>query len=333
MASNLQLSIYQFVIKEKRTKKGEGYFKFGDFFRDNFLRSDDDPNEVTKEKLYENFIGDFINLFHNEFKLNANETRGIGPDFVKPYPSKHVIDGIIKGGPTGIEQEIFDKNDMNNPEGILDDDKLTTLPYYFKLWTPYDGKTGILMLQSYTDYSVNTLIINHIKEIFRKYNTTYVPERFIPKELKEKYIDESSVYKIAFLKNTLSRSARERLNPAFSDHEGIKIKVEVSGFNDDPNNFIEKLLSPEHIIGSNLRDLEINEDEDHGTVLYYKDENGHQAHAKAEKTLEIKPTIYLPDNIKEYGKDHVDYEKVKTFTDGLLNKIKKEINYSPNDGV
>ena len=327
--SNLQLSIYQFVLKEKGKSKGSEYPQLGDFYRSNFVREEDLAENVTRKKIYQNFIEDFINIFGNEFILNKNETKGIGLHKVHPYPSSYIIDGIIKGGPTGIEQEIFDKENMQTPEGILEEDKLTTLPYYFKLWSPYDNKTGVLMIQSYTDYGVNTLIIDHVKAVFKKYSTSLVYERFIPNDIKEKYINGSSVYKIAFLKNSLPRSSRERFNPIFTDYEGLKIKVEITGFNDDPEKFINGLFKPEHIIGANLKDIGIEEEENYETVVYYKDEFGHKAHASAEKHIEISPTIYLPDSLKTYGKDYADYEKVRKYCDGILDKVKKEISYKP----
>ncbi|WP_425629786.1 hypothetical protein [Cellulophaga lytica] len=329
--SKLQLSIYQFVLKEKGKSEGSEYPKLGDFYRENFIREEDKLSDVTREKVYHNFIEDFIDLFNDEFQLNKNETKGIGLDYIRPYPSSYIIDGILKGGPTGIEQEIFDKEDMETPEGVLAEDKLTTLPYYFKLWSPYDNQSGILMIQSYTDYGVNTLILSHIKEVFRKYNTSFITERFIPKILKEEYINDSQVYKIAFLKNSLPREARERFNPVFTDYEGLKVKIEITGFNDDPENFLNNLFKPEHKIGANLSDLGIGNEEEYETVVYYKDEFGHRTHAKAEKQIEIRPTIYLSDSLKMEDKDFADYEKVRAHTDGILETIKVEIGYKPID--
>jgi hypothetical protein len=329
--SKLQLSIYQFALKETGKPKESEYPKLGDFYRKNFIRKEDAIGDVSREKIYENFIEDFMNLFGNEFKLNKDETKGIGLHTIRPYASSYVIDGIIKGGPTGIEQEIYDKDNMSKREGVLEEDKLATLPYYFKLWAPYDNQTGVLMIQSYTDYGVNQLILNHVKSVFKKYKTSFLYQRFIPKEIKEKYIEQSSVYKIAFLKNTMSREARERFNPIFSDHEGIKMKIEITGFDDQPTGFLKGLLKPEHIIGANLKDLDIEKEDDYETVVYYKDEFGYKAHASAKKQIEITPTIFLPEELKIKDKDFANYEKLRDHTNGMLGKIKGDIGYTPSE--
>lgn len=330
--SNLQLSIYTFVLKEKGKNSDSEFIDFGAFFRANFIKKTD-PVEIRRkpETLYKYFMGDFISSFHNEFKLNENKTRAIGADekYIKLSPSKNLIEGVINGGATGIDQSIYDRKDMKKNESVLGKGKVATLPYYYKIWTPYNSNVGVVMIQSYTDFSVSGLIINHIKEVFKKYNAAFKYERHITKELKEKFLKKSKIYKVGFIKNKLSKGAREKFNPIFSDHEGLKIKITVEGFNESPEGFLNRFKSNNHIIGSNLRDLEIENDEDVDATVYYKDHDNRRAHAKITSGFDIKPTYFLDDRLKEEGTDYPSFEKISEFTNGVLEVVKKEIMYTP----
>jgi hypothetical protein len=327
MAHKLKLDIYCFSIKMRGVREAE-YVELGDFFREKFIHETENPLVLEKEKYYQRFIQEFVNSFHNEFVLNKDETKGIATDFIKLNPSRNIVDGMINGGLTGIDQNVYDRKKPEKSEDTIEKDKITALPYYFKLWTPFDSTVGVLMIQSYTDMGVNTLVIDQLKKFFSEKDYTLEKYKHVPREYKENFKRNSKIFKVTFIKLGLSNKARKSLNPVFAEHEGLKVKLEFTGFNESPENFWKKFKG-EKIINTDLTALEMVEDDDFETIASYKDEYGFQSSAKISKNLDILPTYFLSDILKVEGKDYPDYEKVRKHTNEILETVKIEIGYTP----
>ena len=69
--------------------------------------------------------------------------------------------------------------------------------------------------------------------------------------------------------------------------------------------------------------------DDYTTVLSYEDAEGHKSNLNISKTdSELKPNIFLPDTLKEDGKEIPDLTKIDNHTNYLLDIIKEEIGYT-----
>jgi len=322
MAYNLKLTIFRISLK-KKGGSNEELLDFSDFFKTAYLKTD-------KKEAYEEFIKDYVSSFNKKFKLNRDKTKGIAATDLHNFSSrseKNVIDGEVIGGQTGILQELFKQTDAIATTGSVEIDDVSTLPYYIKLWTPLDHNTGVLMVQSYSNLSVTDLIRIHLSQIFQKYEFSLLFTQHVPNAVKEHFKEDSSVYKIAFVKESLSKGKRKLLNPLFAEFDNLKIKIEVSGFKKSVNEFWDEFLGDEKIISSNLEDFDIKENEDFKTVAYYTDSEGHKSNTSIDKEFEIKPTIFLDNNLKKKGTDFFDFDKIKKHTDSILDDIKKEIKY------
>ena len=323
MAYNLKLTIFRISLKKKGGSNKDLY-NFSQFFKDAYNKSD-------KNEAYKEFIRDYIKSFNKKFKLNADKTKGISAissHQFKPRSEKNVIDGEVIGGQTGIPQALFKQTNAVDSTGNVEIDDVTTLQYYLKLWTPIDHNTGVLMVQSYSNLSITDLIRSHLAQIFQKYNYNILFTAYVPAALKQEFKKKSNVYKIAFVKESLSKDKRKLLNPIFTEFESLKVKIEVSGFKKNINDFWDKFLGENKYIKSNLEDLDIKENEDFKVIAYYKDSEGHKSNTTIEKNLEIKPTIFLDENIKISGTEFFDFEKLRKHTDYILDDIKKEIGYT-----
>ncbi|MRJ09267.1 hypothetical protein EDL99_10405 [Ornithobacterium rhinotracheale] len=235
----------------------------------------------------------------------------------------------ILGGAIGNVQTIYNQDNSDKEVGKITMEQVASLPFYIKLWTPYDYDAGVLMIQSYTNYSVTSLVKNELKKFFREKGVTLSFSNFIPKKIKEDYLNKSNVYEMRIIKDYLSEGKRELLNPLFSEYENLKIEIKITGFNTKINTFWEKIFkgrSKNKLIGSDLKDLEIDDENNYEIKAYYKDEEGHRAHVGIKNVYDIKPTIFLPDEIKEEN-NHFDFNKIIQHTDSILNQIQIEINY------
>jgi hypothetical protein len=329
MGHQLKLDIYCFSIRVRRERDAEHRI-FGDFFRENYSRDDENPLQINKEVLIKRFIGGFIDSFHEQFVLNREETKGIATGFLKSYPSKNIIDGLINGGLTGIDQDVYDRKNSIQREDIIEKDKITALPYYFKIWTPFDGTVGVLMIQSYTNMGVNTLIFQQLAKYFVDKNHTIEKYKYVPEDYKERFIKKSVIYKVSLIKQGLSNKARENLNPVFTEKENLKVRIEITGFEETPERFW-KLFRKKKIINSDLTALEMEDDDDFETIATYKDEFGHQSSVRISKDKNILPTYFLDNSLKKEGVEYPDYNLIRKHTNSILKKVKKEIGYTPED--
>ena len=276
--------------------------------------------------MYERFVGMMLDEFENKFWLNQEKNKGISTRDIDFRPAKSVIEGIINGGNTGYGHQIY--NILNNEEtvGEISEDQLASLPYYFKMWTPPNSQVGVLMVQSYSIGSINSLLLDFIKKIFSKYGATFKRIIHIPKELRDSYIQRSSVKKVTFTSTIDNPNSRKKFNRAFEDSEGLKVTITVQGLKKRSIKGFLKRFNKSNPIGIDLKELGMEVPEDYTTKLYYEDEDGRKAHAKIQDKFQIRPTIVLPVEISNENKTP-NLDLIVKYTDSLLDKVKEEINY------
>lgn len=323
MQQNLKLEIFRISLK-KRGGSNSDLINFKDFFEKTYSKS-------SKHDNYNEFITDYISSFNSSFALNKDKTKGIATKKQHSFvhrSTKNIIDGEVIGGNTGLLQDLYKQDNSAELTGKVDDDTVSTLPYYLKLWTPFDHNTGILMVHSYSNLTVTDLVKVHLTKLFQKHDYTLLITSHVPNSLKEEFKKKSSVYKVAFVKESLSKGKRRLLNPMFTEFDNLKVRIEISGFKEEVGDFWKKLTKNAKITNANLKDFEINDNNDFKTIAYYKDQDGHHSNASIQKNFEIQPTIFLDDKLKKKDSPFLDFEKVKNHTDFILDEIKKEINYT-----
>ena len=198
MAYTLKLDIYYFSLNkivdryERKTKAGKriGYktekedSQFNDFINSFALKKED--GEFMKF-----FLEDFISGFNASFKSNKNDTQAmsITTDSIRRFNSKrYIVWGVFKGGQMGINREIYQSNDAKNIKDTIQENDVTSLCYFYKIWLPKDSNVGILMIQSYTSLGCSALFKEQLGDYF--ISKGYKPNwnKFVPKEYIEKYL-------------------------------------------------------------------------------------------------------------------------------------------------
>lgn len=321
---NLELSIYTFTLNEKF--KREDFLDFNEFYRKNFSKSGENPHTIKPDELYKRFVGMILDEFHDKFWLNKDENKGISTKSIDYRPGKSIIEGIINGGNTGYGHQIYDILDNENTVGEISETQLASLPYYFKMWTPPDSQVGVLMIQSYSIGSIGSILIDFLTKIFAKYGSSFRRIVHVPTELRDNYLKRSSVQKVTFTSTIENRDSRKKFNRAFEDSEGLKVTITVEGLKKKNIANFFKDFNTKKPIGLDLAELGMENAEDYQTKIYYEDEYGRKAHATIRDKFKIQPTIVLPLEISNDNKTP-NLKKIIEFTDGLLEKVKKEINY------
>lgn len=327
MSHQLKLDIYAFSIKPRNEKDAQ-FQQFNEFFRASFLQDGEDPFGIAKKEFYRRFIGSYFDFFHDEFALNQKETKGIYTEDLRPHPSSSYLDGIIMGGLTGIKQSIFKRKKPKKSVGDIGPDNVTTLPYYIKVWTPFDGTVGVIMIQGYTDAGISSLAIDHIRKFFASNDWTMERHKHVPEEYKEKFKKRSTIKTIKFLKQSLGSKTRTSFNPAFTSEDGMKVELKLSNLSLSPSKLYQFFTKNKKIIHADLSALEMVKEDDFETIAVYTDEYGRQSTASIEKDFNILPTYYLTSAVKAEGSEFPDYEKIRKHTDAILKTVSTEIGYS-----
>lgn len=323
---SLELSIYTFTLKERRSKSD--FLDFNEFYRKNFAKDGEDPHKVERKELYRRFVGMIKDEFQERFWLNKSGERGISTNNLDYQPSKDTVDGIIDGGNTGAGHNIYDIVNNKAVKGKISKDQLASLPYYFKLWTPPDSEVGVLMIQSYGIGSVKSVLIEFLKSIFAKYGATFRKITHTPSEIREDYADRSRVRKVTYSKTIDNLNSRNLLNRAYDDSDGLRITITVEKIkNNSIANFFKR-FNRKKPLGIDIEELGFEDPSDYETKFYYEDADGRKAHATIKDEYKFEPTIVLPTTI--VTKDNtIDLEEIRKFSNGLLEKVKKDIDYNP----
>ena len=313
----LKLSIYTIVLKDGEKNDATFHSLHKTIVEDNNM-SKSDMFDIVKDK--------FLKSFSDKFVLNYNKTKGIAIREISTIPTMNIIDGMMIGGLTGIEQEVYKTSSSEDKENTITEDEVTALPYYFKIWMPYDSNVGVIMIQSYTETGVVSLVLDKIKHFFKSYGFSIGSNSFVDKEYKERFKNQSIVDKLVLTKTHLSTEARGALNQMFANFEGLKIEIKLSGFNVSIGEFWEQVDNTKPL-NVDLAEFEMNQRENYDVIATYKDISGRQSQARLSKNLDIMPTIILDSTLKESGKQYPNYKRVQTHTNSILAKVKQEIGY------
>src|SRR5690554_280449 len=324
MAHNLKLNIWSLKFYDKTNKKDKTHLSVKEAL-DKLYISKDSVTDKDKNELFKSFIEQYVQSFDDKFINDKDVTKAFTYDDIKILLDSNVIYGSTKGGITGIQQDVFNINTKEDTDKKIFFDEVSTLPYFFYLWLPVDSDIAYLMSQSYTSVSINKVFLEHLVSIFNIHDIRIEKQSFVTEERMKYFYKNSFVYKVSVFKSRISRSARKKFNEAFMDEEKLKMNLTFSGFKTPVRSFFSKWSS----IKSNLKDLNIESEDDYDIRVYYEDVNGRKASASMKNPKVILPSINIPNTVKENDYDFPNPAKILTFCNSELDVIKKEIKYNP----
>lgn len=335
MAYTLKLDIYYFSLNkiidryERKTKTGKriGYktekedCQFNDFINSLTLKEDEDFMKV--------FLEDFISGFNASFKSNKNDTQAmsITTDSIRKFNSKkYIVWGVFKGGQIGINREIYQSNDAKNIKDTIQENDVTSLYYFYKIWLPKDSNIGILMIQSYTSLGCSTLFKEQLEDYFisKEYKPNW--NKFVPKEYIEKYLKNGYLNEMQIVHSKKDKNIP--LKPIFKPFQGATRKSVFSKFQ-IPLLDILSLPDYKKILKESILAVNTEYDEKHDRVKLFYTSNGKSAHTTLANIENILPAIILDDELKDSDTQLPKWEELNKFTDNMLENIKMQIGYTP----
>jgi len=323
MGHTLNLSIYTISVKKTGSKKDE-FTNFGDFLKDVVSVDADLQGNERKLQRFSNFSTEIENWFNNGFIIDNKNTKAIANHRIEFDINEDLIEGMLLGGPTGIEQEVYDVTNSSRLEETIEPNQVTSLRYYFCIWIPQNAPVGLLFIQAYTVASINSLFKDVLRGFFQSKNYSFRRiNKHVPDNLREEFLNSARVQKIVVEKNKLNQSARELISPYLIDKEEIGLRLEVrniKGFK-----FSDLLTGHRRrkIWNFDIEELGIKDDE-YEVKVFYEDEKGYKSHASSSNLEDILPNIILPDNLKEIGQEYPKFEFISNYVKTLLPDLKRE---------
>lgn len=335
MAYTLKLDMYYFSLKkitgtfERKTREGKwiGFHTeetpclFQDFVNSLSLKENGKYMEVL--------LTDFINGFNASFKSNKDNTKAVSITtdlFHGVSKTEYTAWGVFKGGSTGINREIYKSDNATTLKGTIDDDNVTSLLYFYKLWLPQDSNVGILMVQSYTSMGCTALFKEQLEDYFiskgyKPYWNKCVPKSYIEKYLKDGYINEIRVVHS-------KRDYKKPLDPIFGPFIKATKKTIFNKFNIPLGDFLS-MLNYKNVLISQIQAVDAEYDKSADMIKLFYTNNGKKAHASLANIEDILPVITLDDSLKDEKTQQPVWEDLHKFTKGILDNLKLQISYTP----
>lgn len=340
MGYNLKLNIYRFslyrianVIQRQQRGRTVIQYKHDNIaipFRD-FARSLN--ANVNRDSYLAVVFGALLNYFGNSFRLNTDNTKAVSitPDLPpRPFGTTYKIDGMFKGGETGISRHVYQQGDASNSMATISNSDIPAIHYYYKLWIPYDSDDGILMIQSYTDMGCTSTFKEQMEGFFISYGYKTLWNAMIPTGIMEEYLNRSFINGIRITYGTEPRAGAQGL---FASMQLAKKESWLRNLN---ISFQELLRLPNYQqeLQNQLMECinDYNPETDHARV-FYTDENKRRANASIGELRDILPSIILPDELKRQGAEVPELDAIATYTDGILERIQRQMGYQVDELV
>ena len=330
MSHNPKLNVYILTLNSKN----ESITTFRNLFQ--FKYAD---KEITDDELFNLYYDDFINkIGKDEFKKyeSSKKVLGIFDDVPGNYSvsfdsKKCIIDGILDGGKFGIRRESANIHNKKDKQ-IISEGSAVLDKYYFCLCTPLNDKFGFLLIQSYTEETIQSVLKKFLRNFFLIDDKTnmitfdsYVPIEFIEKFKKEAKISAfsySSKIDIGSIlrdeKYTISGQSFNLKIELLPTQKTLKPNTEIS---QDITGALSSVTFMNKILGNFKKKVKITDEKNRNAIYDITKE-----------LSTIKPTIYLLDAGIEVDSDTgiVNFEQVKEYCLKLLTQVQKEFKRETN---
>ncbi len=305
---------------------------FSDLFQK--IRNDYDQSEITGLNDFQVFFKKYAESFDNKFKKNLTGDKAFIPDSNNIYfdSNRNLIYGFLIGGDTGIKKNVFTQDNPTETSKKIDVKEVTSLPFYFLLWMHPNSNHGLVMIQNYSNSSINSDFFSNLAFFFSNYQVSLDKANFVPKEKVDEFKKKSIVKEIAFIKRGMSKGAKRKFNPYLAEFDNLKLEIRLKNINEDQETFVKKFRTKAgKFFNLDLKELEMENPSDYDTIVYCEDENKKRASAYFTEELELFPIIELPVSIKKQGEDFPDLDKIHSYCLNELKKTRAELEIDVKD--
>lgn len=328
MATKLRLEIHRISLQHMIVKDNDKTWEDCKFCELIDLFDKDD-----KQKAFATLWTKFVEQFDDKFVVNTDGDKAVTATNSCKHtvsPLKNIINGEFYGGTTNREQSIYKRKNARKSTNTVAADDVVSSNFYVKMWLPYDYTTGALMIQSYSTSNISDLVKVNFAKFVQKYQFRIGVTSYYPKTFMEERNKLSNVVSVTYVKDKLTKGSLRLVNPIFADLEGLKIKVEITGFRKPVNDFWKVFNKNGKSLRADINPLAIKkDDEDVMVMAKYVDEEGRSTTMNLDQNRIRNFAYYLlPEEVMQMGKNTYDFKKITKHTDSILETIKKETGYT-----
>lgn len=334
MAYTLKLNVFRFKLyKMKNVRQRQVHGKtvtyseqeeeatiFGDFIKSiDPTAQKDDYMKVLFERM--------LAHFDNKFRKTAEGNKAVAvtnQEYVGFGSKNYTIWGMFKGGETNMARKVYNQNNAIEGVKLIEKGDVPSVNYFYKLWMPYDSEDGVLMIQSYTDMGCVASYKDQMEELFMSLEYRPIWNRLVPKGFVERYLKSSYIHQIRIEYKQVKRNG----DGVFASMKSVQKNTVLSKLAIQLKDLF-MMKDYEDELNSQLINIVDFNPKDDKVIVFYKDENGKEAHASMGNLEAAMPTIILPDYLKNTETDMAEPEEMNKYTEGLLGEIKEQIGYKP----
>jgi len=329
MAHNPKLNVYILTLNKKK----EEYETFRDLFK---LKYNCLANETDKN-IFEKYFSEFLNsIGKDDFRKDNKSKKVLGAFKSSPneinysitYDSqKNVIAGVIDGGKYGILREYADIDNKDDKK-VLDVKQAVLDKFYICLCTPLNSKYGYLLVQSYTEETIQDSLKNFLKQLFAHEDAFYsvIIEPYVPDKFVDKFQKEARVRLFTYT-SKIGVSEVLRNEKIIVKEQAFEVTIGLTPLEQSFKPNSEELDGIfNEFDNMTLQDYKLG---DFKKKVFIENEKKRKANFNIEKELSnIKPTIYLEDEgiTVDENTGLPDFDQIKKFCAELLEEIKSEYN-------
>ena len=321
MAHNPKLNVYTLRLNPKDDSV--------ETFRDLFKLKYNCDTSVSDDDLFTLYFQSFVNgIGDDNFRKDTKNKKVIGTVkssnvSIPLFPhDKQYIDGVIEGGKYGIRREYAD---TEQDKKIIGENTAVLDQYYILLYTPLNSRIGLLLVQSYTEESIQDSFKDFISTFFSCNDFFYniIIEPFVPQNIVDKYMKETSIRMFSFTTKTA-------LPPSLRDNVQIKgqtfeVEIKIKPLDEKLNPNAKETFQIIKTVGDKLFDGKpLNEGK---AKAYIEDTKKRKANYDIEKEINsIRPTIYLEDAgiVPDETTGLPDFKAIQGYCLQVLQDIKDE---------
>lgn len=317
-------------IKEKRPIRNKSSYRI--ITEDEFVSLQTFYNVLSQKDNLS--AGDLMNLFisnfDKEFLTNRDNSKAISipKGMFGFYKSESFcFGGAFEGGITGRTMALYETSDASQKVDTIDKKKVTTSTLFYMLWIPRDSMYGVLMVQKFSNMNCSSSIKDAVQHFFVKYGFRPFFSKYLPKEVTKQFLQDCILNRITIRHQPKIKKDQE--NEELPELKQAKLTSTISNFSISleqlfKNNLEKQVVSFVDALDDNYRSGdEVN--------LHYVNSRGESANAKLEEANDIIPSIILPDRCYDIEKDTIDFVAIKEECLNLLDKIRSDNSYYPDE--
>jgi hypothetical protein len=328
MAHEPKLEIFRIELHPKSKNKEN---TFGNYLESQY----ESEEEFDINAAYLQFFTDLVSTISSKYYLNEKKKKGLGLEAVedggvnesiKSNTTEQFISGVLKGGRFGQNRSLGNIRKPEKTHEVIDKNNIVLDWFYFLLYTPFQSSKAILMIQSYTDDTVNDIFQGWLREMMR--SPTYhspILTAFCPKRLQEEFRNQSIVKEMSFFQDIVLDNVEIRDDTIKTEQFSIEITIKAKDNGEKLSNLpsLKKIFNrfgfkrPEEKGVISLKDFKKRVGRLHNGT--------HQSSFELDGDMEIKPTVYLRDRIKLEVDDSPNWESLHEFAVKLLEEVKEEV--------